>query len=75
MKPVLTLVSNATVAKLIGADDAAKDIVTNAALLYGRGRRAHGRVQSAGGWNGRSSFFSRRTCTFPAGFVHMVTTS
>jgi superfamily II DNA or RNA helicase len=24
------------------------------------------------GWDGRSSFFARRTCTFPAGFVHMV---
>jgi superfamily II DNA or RNA helicase len=71
MKPVLTLVANATVAKIHHADDKVKDIVATA-LSYRVEGAEHMHAFTSGGWDGRSSFFSRRTCTFPAGFFHMV---
>jgi superfamily II DNA or RNA helicase len=71
MKPVLTLVANATVAKIVNADDAAKDIIATA-LSYRVEGAEHMHAFASGGWDGRSSFFSRRSCTFPAGFFHMV---
>ncbi len=71
MKPVLTLVANATVAKLHNMDAAAKDVVTQV-LSYMVEGHDHMQAFKTGGWNGRSSFFTRRDCTFPAGFVHMV---
>lgn len=71
MKPVLTIVANATVAKLHGADNAAKNIVTQILSYMVQGHE-HMHAFTTGGWNGRSSFFTLSDCTFPAGFVHMV---
>lgn len=71
MKPVLTLAANATVAKIHNADDTAKDIIA-AALSYRVEGAEHMHAFTSGGWDGRSSFFSRRTGTFPAGFFHMI---
>jgi superfamily II DNA or RNA helicase len=71
MKPVLTLVANATVAKIVGADNAVKDLISTA-LSYRVEGAEHMTTFTSGGWNGRSSFFSRIACTFPAGFFHMI---
>jgi superfamily II DNA or RNA helicase len=71
MKPVLTLIANATIAKIVNADDAVKDIIATS-LSYRVEGYEHMTAFTSGGWDGRSSFFSRRTCTFPAGFFHMI---
>lgn len=78
MKPVLTLVANATVAKIVNADDPTKDVdnavkdIVSTVLSYRVEGAEHMHAFTSGGWDGRSSFFTRRACTFPAGFFHMV---
>lgn len=67
----LIIAANATVAKVINADEAVKNLVTQRLSYLVEGAEFMQAFQS-GGWNGRSSFFARRTCTFPAGFVHLV---
>ncbi|MCK1543401.1 DEAD/DEAH box helicase [Bradyrhizobium sp. 179] len=71
MKPVLTLVANATVAKIVNADDTVKQIIATA-LSYRVEGCEHMHAFTSGGWDGRSSFFTHKTCTFPAGFFHMI---
>jgi superfamily II DNA or RNA helicase len=71
MKPVLTLVANATVARVDNADDEAKDLIATT-LSYRVEGAEHMVAFTSGSWDGRSSFFSRRTCKFPAGFFHMI---
>lgn len=73
MKPIVTIASNAVIAKIQPADKDIKDLMTEA-LSYMVEGVDHMAAFSGGGWNGRSSFFERRTCTFPAGFVHLVHT-
>ena len=68
---VVKIASNAVVAKLIDADKDVKSIVRELLSYYVEGREFMSGLAGKG-WDGRSSFFSLRTCTFPAGFVHMV---
>ena len=70
-KQVITIVSNATVAKL---DNAPKDVQIFVAkeLSYtvsGFDRSALGSKQ---GWDGKKSFYSFKTQTFPAGFARAI---
>ena len=62
------LASNCVVAKLIGGSQALIDVVTELLSYAVEGAEFMG----AASWNGRSSFYTRRTDTFPAGFVFMV---
>jgi superfamily II DNA or RNA helicase len=71
MKPTITIAANATVAKAINVDETAKDLIAKT-LSYMVAGHEHMHSFTSGTWNGRSSFFARRTCTFPAGFAHMV---
>jgi superfamily II DNA or RNA helicase len=71
MPEVLTIASNPTVAKIINASEAVKNQVTQLLSYLVEGHE-HMTAFTRGGWNGRSSFFSQRTSTFPAGFVHLV---
>lgn len=67
----LIIAANAVVAKILHADDAAKNLITDKLGYLVEGHEFMHAFMS-GRWNGRSSFFVRRTCTFPAGFVHLV---
>jgi superfamily II DNA or RNA helicase len=75
LKQIVKIAFNAIDAKVTPVDPtqltAVKDVVTKVLSYVVLG---HERMNtfSQGGWNGRSSFFARRTCMFPAGFVHMV---
>lgn len=71
MKRSLTIAANAVVAKILEEDEDVKNIVQDKLSYLVEGHEFMNAF-SAGGWNGRSSFFSRRTRTFPAGFVHLV---
>lgn len=63
----LTIGANYITAKLIGASKEAIDLVADF-LAY----QVEVEHMSATRWDGRSSFYSRSSDTFPAGFVHMV---
>ena len=67
----VTVAANAVVAKLINGDEAAINLLTDKLSYLVEGYEFM-RAFTSGGWNGRSSFFARRTNTFPAGFVHLV---
>jgi superfamily II DNA or RNA helicase len=67
----ITIASNAVVAKLINPDEKARQLVTEMLSYLVDGINP---AFSTSGWDGRSSFFSRMTNTFPAGFVHLVHT-
>ena len=71
MTEIITIAANAIVAKIIEAPDPVKDLVTQWLSYVVEG---HERMTAfaSGGWNGRKSFYSRRSNTFPAGFVHLV---
>lgn len=62
------IVANAVTARVIGLDRAAKALVSDklSYLVAGSDRSAAFKSKS---WDGRSSFFDYRTCTFPAGFA------
>jgi len=64
----LKLAANCVVAKLMDASPAVIDQVAELLSYQVEGAE----FMSAGSWSGRSSFYSRRTHTFPAGFLHMV---
>lgn len=64
----LTLAANCIVGKLMGASPATIDQVAELLSYSVEGTEFMGTTS----WNGRSSFYSRRTNTFPAGFLHMV---
>jgi superfamily II DNA or RNA helicase len=68
---LLTIAANSVVAKIMSCPDQVKNLITEKLSYLVEGSEFMEAVQS-GGWNGRSSFFARRTCTFPAGFVHLV---
>lgn len=67
----ISIAANATVAKLINASEATCAAVTQI-LSYVVDGVEHMDAFTKGRWDGRSSFFSQRTATFPAGFVHLV---
>lgn len=67
----LQIAHNAVVAKLIGADQAARDIVADMLTYLEEGHQFTQAFMNAG-WDGRSSLFARATDSFPAGFVHAV---
>jgi superfamily II DNA or RNA helicase len=69
--PQVTIAANAVVAKIFNADDAVKNLMTEKLSYLVEGHE-HMQAFAFGSWNGRSSFFARRTCSFPAGFVHLV---
>ncbi len=71
MAEILKIVANAHVAKLHTTDKAVKAFVANLLSFLVEGSEFMGAVK-AGTWNGRSSFFSHASSTFPAGFVHLV---
>src|SRR5665213_238660 len=71
MPSQISIAANAVVAKIINCSDEVKNLVTEKLSYLVEGAEFMPAFQS-GGWNGRSSFFARRTCTFPAGFVHLV---
>jgi superfamily II DNA or RNA helicase len=64
----IQIASNAIHAKLITTDRAVKTAVSDLLSYVVEGAQFMG----AGGWDGRSSFFSMRQSAFPAGFVHLV---
>ncbi len=70
-KQVITIVSNATVAKL---DNAPKDVQLFVAkeLSYTAAGFDRSALGSKQGWDGKKSFFSFKTQTFPAGFARAV---
>jgi superfamily II DNA or RNA helicase len=67
----ITIATNAVVAKIMSCDDAVKNLVTEKLSYLVEGAEFMAAFQS-GHWNGRSSFFVRRSNSFPAGFVHLV---
>jgi superfamily II DNA or RNA helicase len=67
----VTIASNAVVAKLVNASDAAMAHVSELLSYDVQGREFAISFQT-GSWSGRSTFFSHTSQTFPAGFVHMV---
>ena len=71
MKTAIIL-SNAVHARLHEADREAKLIVQKALQYTVEGHEASIQFKS-GRWDGKSSFFDFRKCSFPAGFVHFVT--
>lgn len=74
MSKLIQIAHNAVNAKLIGADDSAKKIV-NEALSYMVAGMEHMQSFKLGRWDGKSSFFSWKTASFPRGFVNRVNTA
>lgn len=68
MKTPIQIACNAVVAKLFNADRQAKNLVSELLSFSVEGAEFMSAFKS-GSWNGRSSFFSYDTCSFPAGFV------
>lgn len=69
---MLRIARNAHTARLIDASDAAK-LEAHRLLSYNVPGAEHMAAFQTGNWNGKSSFFSFDSGSFPAGFVHMVT--
>jgi len=64
----LKLAANCVVAKLIGASKTVVDQVAELLSYTVEGAEFMGTTH----WNGRSSFYTRKNDTFPAGFVYLV---
>ena len=71
MTDTVTIAANAIVAKLMNPSQAVIDHVSELLSHDVQGRDFAISFQ-VGNWNGRSTFFSHSSHTFPAGFVHMV---
>lgn len=71
MTEIITIASNATIAKLHKASREAK-LQVQSILSYAVEGAEHNIAFKRGSWDGRSSFFDFRASTFPAGFVHFV---
>lgn len=67
----MTIAANAVVAKLVNADAYTRSFVTDL-LSYQVDGAEHTFSYTSGSWDGRSSFFSVHTHSFPAGFLHLV---
>jgi superfamily II DNA or RNA helicase len=72
MSKAVTIIHNATVAKLHDAEREVKLLVSSA-LSYTVEGHEHSMKFKNGSWDGKSSFFDFRQATFDAGFVHLVT--
>lgn len=68
---IIKIAHNAVTAKLVDADRNAK-LETQRILSYTVDGCEHMAAFKGGSWDGKSSFFSFATCTFPRGFVHLV---
>lgn len=71
MKEAINIAANAVVAKIFSKDKVVMDLVQDTLSYLVEGVE-HMHAFQSGHWNGRSSFFTRNTGTFPAGFVHLV---
>jgi superfamily II DNA or RNA helicase len=71
MSKMITIASNAVIAKAIDAPEDVKNLITQTLSYMVEGTEFM-TAFSTSSWNGRNSFFSRRTSSFPAGFVHLV---
>lgn len=71
MNATVVIASNAIVAKLVDVSPEALNAVSELLSYNVEGREFMNAFQM-GSWNGRSSFFSHTSQTFPAGFVEMV---
>jgi superfamily II DNA or RNA helicase len=69
---MIRIARNAVAAKLLDAPDHVRAEV-HRLLSYNVAGAEHMAAFQGGGWNGRSSFFSYDSGSFPAGFVHLVT--
>jgi superfamily II DNA or RNA helicase len=68
---LIRIATNAKIAKLVDDDKVALDIIGDALSYLVEGHEFMTNFQT-GRWNGRSSFLTRATRTFPAGFAHLV---
>lgn len=71
MPQIVTIASNATVAKLHNPDRELK-LAVQAILSYGADTNPAANSSRGNNWAGTSSFLDFRTGVFPAGFVHYV---
>jgi superfamily II DNA or RNA helicase len=71
MSNLVKLAYNAVTAKIIADDKEVKNLVSEWLSYYVDGVE-HMAAFKGSGWDGRSSFFSRVTSTFPAGFASLV---
>ncbi len=71
MTKIITIAANAVVAKIIDASDEIKTFVSDKLSFMVEGAEFATAFASSS-WNGRTSLFSRRTSTFPAGFVFLI---
>lgn len=71
MTKIITIAANAVVAKIIDCSDDVKTFVSDKLSFLVEGAEFAAAFQSSS-WNGRTSLFSRRTSTFPAGFVFLI---
>lgn len=69
-KPLVQIAFNPRIAKIVGGDDEARDILANLTSYFVDGYEHTTRYQM-GSWDGRSSFFKYSTDTFPAGFAEI----
>ena len=69
-KPLCQIAFNPVVAKIVGGDDGARDILANLMSYYVDGYE-HMTAFQQKRWDGRSSFFKYGNDTFPAGFAEI----
>lgn len=69
-KPLVQIAFNPVVAKIVGGDDAARDILAALTSYEVDGHEHMPRFQS-GRWDGRTSMFRYGNDTFPAGFAEI----
>jgi superfamily II DNA or RNA helicase len=70
-KPLVQIAFNPTVAKIVGGDAEARDIIASLTSYYVDGYE-HMTAFQQKRWDGRSSFFKYGNDTFPAGFAEIV---
>jgi len=69
-KPIIQIAYNPVIAKIVGGDDAARDIVAALTSYFVDGHE-HMNAFQQHRWDGRSSFFKYGNDTFPAGFAEI----
>jgi superfamily II DNA or RNA helicase len=69
---VIQIASNNVVAKLVNADKEAKLIISTLLSYKVDGFEHMAKKGAVHKWNGRSTFFTFKTASFPAGFLHLV---
>lgn len=71
MQENIILAANFVTAKMVGASKETQTAIANF-LSYEVEGASFSSAMQGGHWDGRSSFYSRRDDTFPAGFIHIV---